>query len=73
MAVALSLTGRGRDASLEISMDDLNKNNSLKTILGKLDSVFLKEEKDCKYDAYMEFDQIMREHGIPMADLYHRV
>lgn len=68
LAVALSLTGRARDAALEISADDLNKDDGMKTILDKLDSVFLKEEKDRQYDAYTEFDRITREHGIPMAD-----
>ncbi|MGL5730564.1 MAG: hypothetical protein ACRCX5_05520, partial [Bacteroidales bacterium] len=68
LAIALSLTGRARNAALEISANDLNKDDGMKTILDKLDSVFLKEEKDRQYDAYTEFDRITREHGIPMAD-----
>ncbi|KAL1281668.1 hypothetical protein QQF64_000471 [Cirrhinus molitorella] len=40
----------------------------MKTIIDKLDSVYLNEEKDCQYDAYTEFDRITREHGVAMAD-----
>lgn len=53
---------------MEISADDFNKNDGMRTILDKLDSVFLKEEKDCQYHGYTEFDLIKREHGIAMAD-----
>lgn len=53
---------------MEISADDFNKNDGIRTILDKLDSVFLKEEKDCQYHGYTEFDRIKREHGIAMAD-----
>lgn len=68
LAVTLSLTGRARGAALEISEDDLNKDDGMKTILDKLDSVFLKAKTDRQYDAYTEFDRITQEHGIPMAD-----
>lgn len=46
------------------NLEDLNTDERMT----KLDSVFLKEEKDCQYDAYMEFDQITRENGVSMVD-----
>ncbi|KAI4873784.1 hypothetical protein NFI96_002219, partial [Prochilodus magdalenae] len=68
LAVALSLTGRARTIALEISADDLNKDNGLTTLLQKLDTVYLKEEKDRQYDAYTEFDNIKRESNVTMMD-----
>lgn len=68
LAVALSLMGRARDCALEIAAGDLKSNDGMTTLLTKLDSVFLKEEKDCQYEAYTEFDQIKRENGVSMVD-----
>lgn len=34
----------------------------------KLDTVYLKEEKDRQYDAYTEFDNIKRESNVTMLD-----
>lgn len=51
LAVALSLTGRARTIALEIHAEDLNEDNRLTTLLQKLDTVHLKEEKDREYDA----------------------
>ncbi|XP_034552315.1 uncharacterized protein LOC117821880 isoform X2 [Notolabrus celidotus] len=68
LAVALSLTGRARDCVLEIAAGDLNKDDGMTKLLTKLDSVFLKEEKDRQYEAYTDFDRITREKGAPMAD-----
>ena len=68
LAVALSLTGRARNTALEVAAVDLNKENGLATLLHKLDTVFLKEEKDHQYDAYTEFDNIKRESKVSMLD-----
>lgn len=68
LAVALSLTGRARDTALEITADDLNQDNGMKTLVEALDSVFLKEEKDRAYDAYTDFDNIKRENDVSMTD-----
>ncbi|KAI4882129.1 hypothetical protein NFI96_015805, partial [Prochilodus magdalenae] len=37
-------------------------------VLQKLDTVYLKEEKDRQYDAYTEFDNIKRESNVTMMD-----
>ena len=68
LAVALSLTGRARDSALEIAAADLNVDGGMLILLTKLDSVFLKEEKDRQYEAYTEFDRIKRENGVSMVD-----
>ncbi|KAG9283062.1 hypothetical protein AMEX_G1791 [Astyanax mexicanus] len=68
LAVTLSLTGKARTIALEISAEDLNKDNGLTTLLQKLDTVYLKEEKDRQYDAYTEFDNIRRDSNVTMMD-----
>ena len=68
LALALSLTGRARNTALEVAAVDLNKENGLATLLHKLDTMFLKEEKDRQYDAYTEFDNIKRESKVSMLD-----
>lgn len=68
LAVALALSGRAREAAMEIPVDDLNKDSGMDTLLRKLDEMFLKEEKDRIYEAYSNFDQIKRESGVSMTD-----
>ncbi len=68
LAVALSLTGRARDSALEISAVDLNTDDGMTTLLTKLDSVFLKDQKDRQYEAYTDFDRVTRENGASMQD-----
>jgi len=67
-AVALSLSGSARDSALEIAAADLNVDGGMLILLAKLDSVFLKEEKDRQCEAYTEFDRIGRENGVSMVD-----
>lgn len=45
---------RARDATLEITTGDLNK-DSMKTILDKLDSEFIKQENGHQFYTYTEF------------------
>ena len=52
LAVALSLTGQARQKALEISVDDLNKDTGMKTLLEALDKIFLADEVDLAYAAY---------------------
>lgn len=44
---------------------DFNSDDGMTTLLTKLDSVILKEEKDRQYT---EFDRITRENGVSMVD-----
>lgn len=68
LAVALALSGRARETAMEIAVDDLNKDTGMDTLLAKLDNLFLKEEKDRTYDAYSDFDRILRDGNVSMAD-----
>lgn len=68
LAVALALSGRARDTAMEIPVDDLNKDTGMTTLLAKLDDLFLKEEKDRIYEAYSDFDRIIKEVNTSMAD-----
>lgn len=68
LAITLSLSGRARESALEIAAHDLNTDTGMDVLLSKLDSVFLKEEKDRQYEAYTEFDRINRQSGTSMVD-----
>ena len=68
LAVVLSLEGRARDTALEISVEDLNKDDGMGTLIRALDSIFLKEEKDCAYEAYSNFDSVTRDISVAMTD-----
>lgn len=47
LAVAVGLKGRAREIALEISLNDLNKDDGMETLQTKLDVAFLRKEKDC--------------------------
>lgn len=68
LAVTLSLAGRARDIALEIPAADLNKDDGMTTLMTALDNVFLKEEKDRAYEAYLDFDNVKRQSGVAMTD-----
>ncbi|XP_014051020.1 uncharacterized protein isoform X1 [Salmo salar] len=68
LAVVLSLEGRARDTALEISVEDLNNDDGMGTLIRALDSVFLKEEKDAAYEAYSNFDSVSRDISVAMTD-----
>ena len=56
-AVTLSLEGRAREASLELSIEELNAEELTKPIT-QLDGNFLKYENQPTYAAYEEFNPI---------------
>ena len=60
LAVTLSLAGQARQKALEISVDDLNKDTGMKTLLEALDKIFLADEVDLAYAAYTRFDQFKK-------------
>lgn len=68
LAVALGLTGRAREAAMEIPVTDLNEDNGMTKLLEKLDGLFLVEEKDRTYEAYSNFDKLARDSTVSMAD-----
>lgn len=68
LAITLSLLGRARESALEIAAHDLNTDTGMDVLLTKLDSVFLKEERDRQYEVYTEFDRINRPSDMSMVD-----
>ena len=60
LALTLSLSGKAREAALNIKAEDLNKDDGMSTLITKLDTVFLKEKKDSAYEAYKDFDSYRR-------------
>lgn len=60
LAIHLTLTGRARAASQQVSRDDLKKNTGVKTLLGKLDSVFLVEKGRRQFAAFNAFHNYTR-------------
>ena len=56
LAVTLSLTGKAREAALNIKAEDLNSDEGMKALIQTLDKLFLQETIDSAYDAYKNFD-----------------
>lgn len=46
LAGVLGLKGRAREIALEISVYDLNKDNGKEILFTKLETIFIREEKD---------------------------
>jgi hypothetical protein len=68
LAVTLSLSGKARKAALEIPVADLNKESGMKTLVDALNKVFEREEKDCAYEAYTQFDKYVKPEVASMSD-----
>ena len=59
-AVYLTLTGRARDAVRELSTADIGRDNGLKKIIDKLDTLFLQDENARAYVTFKEFHNFKR-------------
>ena len=62
------MSGTARETVLELPAADLNKNDGMTTLVGKLDNLFLKEAKDCAYEAYQNFDSFYKSDEMIMTD-----
>ena len=71
LAVVLVLQGRARIPALEINAAALNIDEEISTRLGKLGSVFKKEDVDCAYEAYATFEKFTRAEGSQMSSYIH--
>ena len=60
-AIALSLSGRARDAALELDITSLNSETGVKQLLEKLDGLYLKDENQWAYIAYQRFEKFQRQ------------
>ena len=61
IAIHLSLSGRARKASSELTAAQLNADNGAKTLLEKLDRVFLQDENWRCFNSYLAFENCRRE------------
>lgn len=78
-ALFLSLTGSACDAAREISLTDLEKEDGFDTLITKLDSLYLKDEKNSAFEAYETFEKYQRPQDMDMYTyintferLYHK-
>ena len=64
LAVYLTLSGTASETVLGLPAADLNKNDGMTTLVGKLDKLFLKEAKE----EYHNFDSFRKSEEIIMTD-----
>ena len=68
VAVALSLSGKARDAAVDIDVTVLNADDGLDRLLLELDKLFEKEKVDLQYLAYSKFENCKRNEGASIDD-----
>ena len=68
VAVALSLSGKARDAAVDIDVTVLNAHDGLDRLLLELDRLFEKEKVDLQYLAYSKFENCKRNDGASIDD-----
>jgi hypothetical protein len=66
IAVHLSLTGRARQASSELKVDELKSAGGLKQLLLKLDRVFLQDKNWKCFNTYLAFENYRRSSEVSM-------
>ena len=59
LAVALSLSGKRREITMEVGGETLESENGLKDLLEKLYSIFGKETVDQSYEMYTSYEVYM--------------
>ena len=67
-AIFLTLTGRAREAALEMSTDDIGSKEGGKGPLAKLDELYQVDKNQSVFLAYEEFEQFERQHDMNMKD-----
>ena len=68
MAIHLSLDGRARIASSELSKEELKKENGVKTLLDKLDGLFLPEKGRRQFTAFQNLHNLRRKSNVPVHE-----
>lgn len=59
-AICLSLTGKAREAALELPVEKLTEKTGVQELILKLDSLFLKDSEQRMYAAYDNFEKFKR-------------
>ena len=60
LAIFLTLSGKAKEAALELKLDVINADDRVKKLLEKLDSLYLKESHQTAYQAYDTFEKFQR-------------
>ena len=68
LAIFLSLTGKAREAVLELDIDTLNTDDGVDRVLEQLDKLYLKDKLQLAYQAYDNFRKFKRPSEMPIAD-----
>ena len=68
LAIHLSLSGRARAASSELTVDELNSDDGVKELIRKLDKIFLPDEGRRKFSAFCELYNLRRHDGVSIND-----
>ena len=66
LAIHLSLTGRARVASSELTVDELNGKDGVKKLIDKLDGLFLQDVGRRQFSAFHELYNLRRQDGKTM-------
>ena len=79
-AICLSLTGKAREAALELSVENLNSDTGVVQLLAKLDELYLKDKDQLAYAAYDSFENFKRAPDMSIKDylitferLHHKI
>ena len=70
LAVSLSLQGNARDTAMAIEAKTLATAEGMDLLIQRLDSVFLKDDKDRSYEAYKSFDNYHRTEDVSTLQTY---
>ena len=68
IAIHLSLSGRARQATSEISINDMKSDNGFKILMDKLDRVFLQDENWRCFNSYLSFENYKRSSDTSISD-----
>ena len=66
--VFLTLTGKAREAILEMSPTDLNKEDGLSKLYSKLDELFKEDKNKAALETYDKFERYSRPSEMTIAD-----
>ena len=67
-AVVLTLTGKARDAALELDIAEINHVNGLDAILAKLAKIYKKDSIDSAYEAFESFISFKRDSSMNISE-----
>ena len=68
LAIHLTLSGKARQASGEINVEDLKKDTGVDTLLTKLDNLFLPEKSRRQFNVFCKLYNMRRQSDTPVSD-----